>query len=51
MNEEYTRITLRLPTEYKNWLGDKAKANHRTVTGELIELIRQAKEAEQQKVA
>lgn len=44
MSEDHTRITLRLPTELKDWLESKSKANYRTVTGELIELIRQAKE-------
>lgn len=49
---EYYRFTLRVPAVLREWLEAKAKAHHRTLTGELIEIIREIKEreeAEQQK--
>jgi predicted DNA-binding protein len=53
MSTDFSRFTLRLPVEMREWLTSKAKANHRTLTAEIIEMIREAmqKETEEQKKA
>lgn len=47
----FSRMTLRLPMNMREWLDAKADANHRTLTAEVVEVIRQAmkEEADSQK--
>ena len=47
MDISYYRFTLRLPSSLKKWLEDRAKTKHRTLTSELVEMIREKKEAEE----
>jgi|GEM_PF-4527053 len=49
MDTEYYRFTLRIPVVLRDWLEDRAKARHKTLTGELVEIIREMKEKEEHK--
>lgn len=49
MDTEYYRFTLRIPVVLRDWLEARAKARHKTLTGELVEIIREMKEKEEQK--
>ena len=40
-------MLVRIPAELKGWLKQKAKENTRSMTGELIELMKKAKEKEE----
>jgi hypothetical protein len=33
---EYTKFTLRLPTDLLDWFRQQAKAKHRKITGEMV---------------
>ena len=42
---------LRLPVDLREWAEEQAKANDRSLHAEILRLVRQAKEAEEQKQA
>lgn len=39
-----SRMTIRFPNSIKQWIGEQAKKNGRTMNGEIVELIRELKE-------
>jgi hypothetical protein len=41
-----TQINIRVPVDVKAWLAARAEANSRTVNGEILAILRDAKDAE-----
>jgi len=44
-----TPTSIRIPRHLKDWLKDRAANNSRSINGELIQLMRKAKEKEEAK--
>ncbi len=42
-------FTLRLPDLLRDWIKEKAESNNRSMNGELIAMIKKAKEKQEQK--
>ncbi len=42
-------ITFRVPEVLRNWLENRAKDNHRSMNGEMLELMQRAKERQERK--
>ncbi|MEX0404063.1 hypothetical protein ABGN05_00125 [Aquibium sp. LZ166] len=44
-------ILFRVPADLKVWLEGRAASNHRTLTGELVQLLEAARDADQKQEA
>lgn len=44
--DDHARVMLRLPVALKTWLTGRAAENDRSLTGELVSIIKQTKRAE-----
>lgn len=51
MNTKFSRMTLRLPMNMREWLESKTDISHRTLTAEVVEMIREAMEKEEKQKA
>ena len=49
MKIEIVRTQIRLPKYLRDWLMGKAKDNSRSMNGEIVELMKQAKEKQEEK--
>jgi hypothetical protein len=47
MNDEIIRSQYRFPKKLIEWVKGKAKDNSRSMNGELVEIVKQAKEKEE----
>lgn len=43
--------SIRIPSDIKDWLKERAEANHRTVNGEILALLKATKQSEAVKEA
>jgi len=48
MSRDLKPINLRLPSDLKSWVDEKAKSEHRSINGQLTVFVEQAKKAEDQ---
>lgn len=46
--DKSTRMTLRLPDYLRKWIEQDAKTESRTMTGHIVEILKEAKERKEQ---
>ncbi len=44
MQKDFHRMTLRIPKELNEWISEQARSKHRSLTAEIVNMIRVAKE-------
>ena len=48
--KEKNRFSITLPANFYSWIKEQAKDNSRSMSGEILELVKQAKEAKEKQI-